>query len=133
MRAISQRVPKLLFCLIPSVVQHEYNHLYVCVYIFDRIIIFSEQKRSKFEQSDNEEAPGSFGPSDNDHDEYIEDSPERSPPIIAPDLPPYYPAIQGCRNVEEFNCLNRIEEGTYGVVFRALDKKTSESYAICHL
>ena len=101
--------------------------------IFDKLIIFSEQKRSKFEQSDNEEAPGSFGPSDNDHDEYIEDSPERSPPIIAPDLPPYYPAIQGCRNVEEFNCLNRIEEGTYGVVFRALDKKTSESYTIYHL
>lgn len=34
-------------------------------------------------------------------------------------LPP-----QGCRSVEEFQCLNRIEEGTYGVVYRAKDKKT---------
>lgn len=25
--------------------------------------------------------------------------------------PPYYPAIQGCRNVEEFQCINRVEEG----------------------
>lgn len=31
---------------------------------------------------------------------------------------------QGCRSVEEFQCLNRIEEGTYGVVYRAKDKKT---------
>lgn len=38
----------------------------------------------------------------------------------------YYPAIQGCRRVEEFHCLNRIEEGTYGVVYRAKDKQTSE-------
>lgn len=37
----------------------------------------------------------------------------------------YYPAIQGCRRVEEFHCLNRIEEGTYGVVYRAKDKQTS--------
>jgi cell division cycle 2-like protein len=40
-------------------------------------------------------------------------------------LPNYYPAIQGCRRVDEYLCLNRIEEGTYGVVFRARDKKTS--------
>ncbi len=41
-----------------------------------------------------------------------------------PQLPSYYPAIQGCRRVDEYSCLNRIEEGTYGVVFRAKDKKT---------
>ena len=39
-------------------------------------------------------------------------------------LPPYYPAVRGCRNVEEFQWLNRIEEGTYGVVYRAKDKRT---------
>lgn len=43
-----------------------------------------------------------------------------------PTLPPYYPAIQGCRNVEEFHCLNRINEGTYGVVYRAVDLKLSK-------
>ena len=41
-------------------------------------------------------------------------------------LPPYLPAIEGCRNVDEFLCLNRIEEGTYGVVYRAKDKHTSK-------
>lgn len=45
-------------------------------------------------------------------------------------LPPYYPAIQGCRPVEEFRCLNRIEEGTYGVVYRAQDKRTREIVAL---
>lgn len=48
-------------------------------------------------------------------------------------LPPYLPAIQGCRNVEEFHCLNRIEEGTYGVVYRARDKQTNEIVALKRL
>lgn len=39
-------------------------------------------------------------------------------------LPVYYPGISGCRNVAEFECLNRIEEGTFGVVYRAKEKKT---------
>ena len=41
--------------------------------------------------------------------------------------------MQGCRSVEEFNCLNRIEEGTYGVVYRAMDKKTDEIVALKRL
>uniref|UniRef100_A0A131YAN0 cyclin-dependent kinase n=1 Tax=Ixodes ricinus TaxID=34613 RepID=A0A131YAN0_IXORI len=48
-------------------------------------------------------------------------------------LPPYLPAIQGCRSVEEFHCLNRIEEGTYGVVYRARDKQTDEIVALKRL
>lgn len=48
-------------------------------------------------------------------------------------LPPYYPALQGCRSVEEFQLLNRIEEGTYGVVYRAKDKRTSEVVALKRL
>ncbi|KAH8042148.1 hypothetical protein HPB51_021232 [Rhipicephalus microplus] len=51
----------------------------------------------------------------------------------ATQLPPYLPAIQGCRSVEEFHCLNRIEEGTYGVVYRARDKKTDEIVALKRL
>lgn len=43
-------------------------------------------------------------------------------------LPAYYPAVRGCRNVEEFQWLNRIEEGTYGVVYRAKDKRTGLIY-----
>lgn len=49
------------------------------------------------------------------------------------ELPPYIPAIQGCRSVEEFQCLNRIEEGTYGVVYRARDKRTEEIVALKRL
>lgn len=45
----------------------------------------------------------------------------------------YYPALQGCRSVEEFSCLNRIEEGTYGVVYRAKDKKSGEIVALKRL
>uniref|UniRef100_H3CZY6 cyclin-dependent kinase n=1 Tax=Tetraodon nigroviridis TaxID=99883 RepID=H3CZY6_TETNG len=41
---------------------------------------------------------------------------------FTPRVPFFSP--QGCRSVEEFQCLNRIEEGTYGVVYRAKDKKT---------
>merc|ERR1719278_679151 len=48
-------------------------------------------------------------------------------------LPPYLPSVSGCRSVEEFQCLNRIEEGTYGVVYRARDKKTNETVALKRL
>lgn len=45
----------------------------------------------------------------------------------------YFPAIEGCRSVDEFSCLNRIEEGTYGVVYRAECKKTKEIVALKRL
>ncbi|XP_037933620.1 serine/threonine-protein kinase PITSLRE [Teleopsis dalmanni] len=48
-------------------------------------------------------------------------------------LPNYFPGVQGCRSVEEFQCLNRIEEGTYGVVYRAKDKRTNEIVALKRL
>lgn len=48
-------------------------------------------------------------------------------------LPSYFPALQGCRSVEEFQCLNRIEEGTYGVVYRAKDKRSDEVVALKRL
>lgn len=51
---------------------------------------------------------------------------EINTPSIDPNLPPYYPALYGCRNVEEYEWLNRIEEGTYGVVYRAKDKRTGK-------
>jgi cell division cycle 2-like protein len=53
---------------------------------------------------------------------------ESSPDV--PKLPPYLPAIQGCRSVEEFQWLNRIEEGTYGVVYRAKDKRSGEVHVM---
>ena len=50
-----------------------------------------------------------------------------------PPPPPYRPSIQGCRSVEEFQILNRVEEGAYGVVYRARDKKTRETVALKRL
>ncbi|AQK44433.1 hypothetical protein ZEAMMB73_Zm00001d025739 [Zea mays] len=38
--------------------------------------------------------------------------------------------LQDCRSVDEFERLNKINEGTYGVVYRARDKKTSEIVAL---
>uniref|UniRef100_A0A8B9PIC9 cyclin-dependent kinase n=1 Tax=Apteryx owenii TaxID=8824 RepID=A0A8B9PIC9_APTOW len=65
--------------------------------------------------------------------DYIPDSPASSPIELKQELPKYLPALQGCRSVEEFQCLNRIEEGTYGVVYRAKDKKTDEIVALKRL
>ncbi|KAK4357602.1 hypothetical protein RND71_023212 [Anisodus tanguticus] len=49
-----------------------------------------------------------------------------------PALPPQRSVnmLQGCRSVDEFERLNRIDEGTYGVVYRAKDKKTGEVVAL---
>ena len=85
----------------------------------------SESEPSEPEQADDASSPRSPLPDDDDT-EYLPQTPPESPVELAPQLPAYYPAIQGCRNVEEFSCLNRIEEGTYGVVYRAKDKKTGE-------
>ncbi|KAL8093523.1 hypothetical protein AgCh_035408 [Apium graveolens] len=38
--------------------------------------------------------------------------------------------LQGCRSVDEFERLNKIDEGTYGVVYRAKDKKSGEIVAL---
>lgn len=40
------------------------------------------------------------------------------------------PILKECRNVDEFEKLNRIEEGAYGIVYRARDKKTNEVIAL---
>ncbi|XP_042552393.1 LOW QUALITY PROTEIN: cyclin-dependent kinase 11B-like [Dipodomys spectabilis] len=61
------------------------------------------------------------------------DSPALSPTEPKQELPKYLPALQGCRSVEEFQCLNRIEEGTYGVVYRAREKKTDAIVALKRL
>ncbi|KAK6177605.1 hypothetical protein SNE40_015672 [Patella caerulea] len=88
--------------------------------------------KSKFdEHSDHESVNESL--SDNENRAYIQDSPPLSPLEEEIKLPPYLPAIQGCRSVEEFRCLNRIEEGTYGVVYRAKDKKNDEIVALKRL
>jgi len=38
--------------------------------------------------------------------------------------------LEGCRSVESFEYLNKIDEGAYGVVYRAREKLTNEIVAI---
>lgn len=101
----------------------------------------SERKsrsRSVSTERSNSASPKNNGKvKENDEDEEMgeEQEEEKEKEIVKLDehLPPYYPAIQGCRSVEEFQCLNRIEEGTYGVVYRARDKRTEEIVALKRL
>uniref|UniRef100_A0ACB8EPS6 Cyclin-dependent kinase 11B n=1 Tax=Sphaerodactylus townsendi TaxID=933632 RepID=A0ACB8EPS6_9SAUR len=65
--------------------------------------------------------------------DYIPYSPVSSSVELKQELPKYLPALQGCRSVEEFQCLNQIEEGMYGVVYRAKDKKPDEIVALKRL
>ncbi|KAI6243356.1 putative serine/threonine-protein kinase [Aphelenchoides fujianensis] len=48
-------------------------------------------------------------------------------------LPVYYPGIRGCRSIDEFRLLNRVSEGTFGVVFRAEERQTREIVALKQL
>lgn len=34
------------------------------------------------------------------------------------------PLLDGCRSIETYEYLNKIDEGAYGVVYRAKDKRT---------
>lgn len=40
------------------------------------------------------------------------------------------PFIEGCRSVDRFERLNRIEEGSYGIVFRARDRDSGDVVAL---
>ncbi|GBE61481.1 cell-cycle-associated kinase CDK [Babesia ovata] len=41
--------------------------------------------------------------------------------------------LECCRNVDIYKCLNKISEGTYGSVYRALDTQTGEIVALKHI
>ncbi|KAF9956366.1 hypothetical protein BGZ70_009933 [Mortierella alpina] len=49
--------------------------------------------------------------------------------ISIPDAP-QHPVLTGCRSVENYEKLNRISEGTYGVVYRARDRLTGDIVAL---
>ncbi|XP_021422023.2 cyclin-dependent kinase 11B isoform X6 [Oncorhynchus mykiss] len=101
-----------------------------------------EEEEEDEEEEEEEAGEGDVTPQSVSHshsatpeleENYIPDSPPISPVELKKELPKYLPALQGCRSVEEFQCLNRIEEGTYGVVYRAKDKKTDEIVALKRL
>ncbi|KAF8693690.1 hypothetical protein HU200_039106 [Digitaria exilis] len=53
----------------------------------------------------------------------------RTPEVVRPQRR-CFNMLQGCRSIDEFERLNTINEGTYGVVFRVRDKKTGEVVAL---
>lgn len=86
-----------------------------------------EESAASSERSDSDHS-GASSPS---HSENESLTPERSPTPMKKRS--YYPGIEGCRDVNEFVWLNRIEEGTYGVVYRAKDRRTDEIVALKRL
>ena len=46
------------------------------------------------------------------------------------DVERHFEALGCCRDVDEFEKLNRIGEGTYGTVYRARDRKTRDIVAL---
>lgn len=55
-------------------------------------------------------------------------APRSRPPPVPPRS--WHPPIQGCRSIHNYERLNHIEEGSYGVVFRAREKATGEIVAL---
>ncbi|KAK4488778.1 hypothetical protein RD792_004565 [Penstemon davidsonii] len=66
----------------------------------------------------------SLGQSDSEYEDDLGSPEPAHPPQRSVNM------LQGCRSVDEFERLNKIDEGTYGVVYRAKDKKTGEIVAL---
>ena len=60
----------------------------------------------------------------------VDDEGPSSPPGALPRAPRAFDATAACRSVFDFEQLNKIDEGTYGVVFRARDKRSGKIYAL---
>lgn len=92
-----------------------------------------DEREEAEEEDDYEEEHTEKKEIEKDERYAVNESPKSDVVMKDEALPPYFPAIQGCRSVEEFQCLNRIEEGTYGVVYRAQDKRTNDIVALKRL
>ncbi|KAK3014206.1 hypothetical protein RJ639_008951 [Escallonia herrerae] len=77
------------------------------------------------EELDNYRGSVSHSDTDSEEEHDSRDTPE---PLVPPQRS--VDMLQGCRSVDEFERLNKIDEGTYGVVYRAKDKKTGEVVAL---
>lgn len=106
----------------------------------------AKSPESSASEAESEEEEGSVSPDPKSKSPSASPTPSASPESRSPSRSPtpersptpvkkrtYFPAIEGCRNVKEFVWLNRIEEGTYGVVYRAKDRNTEEIVALKRL
>uniref|UniRef100_A0A8R1HVW0 cyclin-dependent kinase n=1 Tax=Caenorhabditis japonica TaxID=281687 RepID=A0A8R1HVW0_CAEJA len=67
------------------------------------------------------------------HRKSVEDGETRRQKMLIAQLPVFYPGLMGCRNIDEYECVNRVDEGTFGVVYRGKDKRTDEIVALKRL
>ncbi|XP_024634107.1 cyclin-dependent kinase G-2 isoform X1 [Medicago truncatula] len=86
------------------------------------------------ERNNNMEIDGGICKSDTSgsHSNTDSESEDDCRESMEPPTPPHRVVnmLHGCRSVDEFERLNKINEGTYGVVYRAKDKKTGEIVAL---
>lgn len=77
------------------------------------------------------ESRGYKGEAQNGGNESFPTAPSQAPEyhITVPDVP-QHPVLTGCRSVENYEKLNRISEGSYGVVYRARDRITGDIVAL---
>ncbi|XP_057972842.1 cyclin-dependent kinase G-2-like [Malania oleifera] len=69
-----------------------------------------------------------FYSSSDDDDDYYGDNDDDAEPVGP--MQGSINMLQSCRSVFEYERLNKINEGTYGVVYKARDKKTGETMAL---
>lgn len=68
--------------------------------------------------------------SDTEREDGLSNDEVISPLTLQPLKIPQEEIFGGCRDVGDFQKLNRIGEGTYGIVYRARDTKTKEVVAL---
>ncbi|KAI8816079.1 kinase-like domain-containing protein [Fimicolochytrium jonesii] len=92
-------------------------------------ILQDESSRGQAVHTDNALEDG-----DGDHQPPIPEPVASSPPRQSQRAQPKTfltgPPLTSCRHVDNYEKLNRIEEGAYGVVYRARDKQTGEIVAL---
>lgn len=88
--------------------------------------------KNDYMEVDGEEKEENYNCSDASHSDSESEDDVGSHGRPEPFHPPQrsFNMLHGCRSVDEFERLNRIDEGTYGIVFRAKDKKTGEVVAL---
>eukprot|EP00794_Sanderia_malayensis_P020551 gene20551-22573_t len=105
----------------------------------NEVLQVTDEEKMEVEEDENDDDDDDKDKKDKKEYSYddvsLPSSEELSPPPSPVELkkPTYYPAIMGCRDVKEFHWLNKIEEGTYGVVYRARDHRTDEIVALKRL
>lgn len=95
-----------------------------CIYGTRRAIMSDEKKR-KHQEIINRWSSSSAGESESDEETEVVGRPS-----IERRRSSHNSFVYGCRSVENYHRLNKIDEGTYGVVSRARDKDTGRIVAL---